>query len=393
MNVIKKKEFDERINKIRNEMIKNNIGIFLVYGDEYRCENIRYVSNFWPACERGILVIGLENEPVLLVSPECLNIAKELSIWKDIRLIKELGMSYVPEEVGFSNVTFTSLRDVVSELRGNNKNKDIFVSGIDAMSVILFDKIKSEIKEGQVKNGDKILYDLRLVKSPVEVEILKKANEICDLGYEAILNSDIVGKTEIQAAAIAEKAARDAGAEKIVFSIFGSGDRTNTVIGRATEKIILPQDTIMFALAIQYEGYIVTDEWPFVANSKPSDKQKKFIYQLVEAESIGVKSLRSGAISGEVVKKIKDYFKKNDLEKYDLYPPMHGIGLSEAESPYPDENSKYEFIPGMAINFDVSLFGIPEVGSNRIEEGFVITENGNIALSKLIVKLREKLLS
>jgi Xaa-Pro aminopeptidase len=119
----------------------------------------------------------------------------------------------------------------------------------------------------------------------------------------------------------------------------------------------------------------------------------KLLRSLVEAEDIGVKALGNGVPQGKVVKLIRDYFAANGLSKYDLYPPMHGNGLAEAESPYPDENTQELFRSGMGINFDVSLFGIPGVGSNRIEEGFIITEDGEpIVLSPLISSLREKFL-
>jgi Xaa-Pro aminopeptidase len=62
---------------------------------------------------------------------------------------------------------------------------------------------------------------------------------------------------------------------------------------------------------------------------------------------------------------------------------MHGIGLAEAESPYPDENAIYAFRAGMCVNSDISLFG-HAAGSNRIEEGFVIRETGYETLTPFI---------
>jgi len=105
-----------------------------------------------------------------------------------------------------------------------------------------------------------------------------------------------------------------------------------------------------------------------------------------------VKSIRKGVKAGSVVKSVRTYFSDNDLGQYDIYPQIHGNGLAEAESPYPDEHSEYEFTPGMGINFDVSLFGIPGVGSNRIEEGFIVTEEGVLNLSPLISRLRREYL-
>ena len=114
-------EYRVRIQKLREAMSRDGTDIFIIYGDEYRRENLRYVSNYWPIFERGMLVVGLDKDPVLLASPECEHLAREMSPWPDIRLVREVGMSYVPEEVDFTNIRFTTVRDVVSELRGGKK--------------------------------------------------------------------------------------------------------------------------------------------------------------------------------------------------------------------------------------------------------------------------------
>lgn len=392
MKKISKSEFQSRIDKLRENMDKDKTDVFIIYGDEYRRENLRYVSNYWPLFERGLLVVGLKNEPILLASPECEHLAKEMSAWSDVRLVREVGMSYVPEEVEFTNVKFTDLKLVVKEASCEKEDIKVKIAGFDAMSVDLYNNIFKILNRSVIENGDSVLYRLRSLKSPVEINMLKKSWEICDIGYEAVLKSDIVGLTERQAAAIGEKAARDAGAEHIVFSVFASGDRTNSIIGRPSEKIIDKGDMIMYSLATQYEGYIASNEWPFVAGRSPTKEQMQLIYHLIKAEDIGVKSIKNGTVHGKIVKKIRQYFLENNLTKYDLYPPIHGNGLAEAESPYPDENSKDAFITGTGINFDISLFGIPGVGSNRIEEGFIVQDNGLLTLSNLISGMREDFL-
>jgi Xaa-Pro aminopeptidase len=98
--------------------------------------------------------------------------------------------------------------------------------------------------------------------------------------------------------------------------------------------------------------------------------------------------VKDGVVAGQVVGAIRDYFAAQGLTPYDLYPPIHGNGLAEAESPYPDENTTYEFKQGMGVNFDVSLFGLPGVGSNRVEEGFIVAKDGLVVLSDLISNMR-----
>ena len=145
---------------------------------------------------------------------------------------------------------------------------------------------------------------------------------------------------------------------------------------------------IMAAIAVQYEGYVATAEYPFVAG-KASDRQKRFLSVLFDAAETQLKYLKNGVIAGEMVKAVKEVFIKHGMQKYDVYPPMHGIGLAEAESPYPDENASYPLATGMCVNSDISLFGHPD-GSNRIEEGFVITAKGSESLTPFIRELVAK---
>jgi Xaa-Pro aminopeptidase len=391
--IMTKAEYVKRLESVRNKMKEDGVDLFVIYGDEFRRENLRYMTNYWPIFERGLLLVPLNRDPILLVSPECEHIARNDSIWQDIRLIRDVGMSYVPEEVDFTNVQFTTMGDVYQEVLADAKVR-VYIAGLDAMCKDLYDRIVHSLGDrAEILNGDPILYAMRRIKSPLEIEALKKAWEICDIGYKAVLDADIVGLTEIQAAAIAEKAARDAGAESIIFALLTAGEqRTNIVVGRASEHRIKRGDMIMFALAVQYEGYIASDEWPFVAGAEPTEAQMKVIRSLVKAEDLGVKAIGNGVPQGSVVKMIREFFAENGLEQYDLYPPMHGNGLAEAESPYPDEKTTEPFLAGMGINFDVSLFGIPGVGSNRIEEGFIITEDDPLVLSQLISSLREEFL-
>jgi Xaa-Pro aminopeptidase len=393
MSVLPFSEFEQRLHLLRKIMAEQKIDVLLVYGDEYRREHLRYVSNYWPIFERGMLAIGQTGDPILLVAPECLQYAIEMSPWKDIRIIHEMEMAYVSDQIEYStDKAFTNLETVFSEILNKKAPQRIMVCGIDAMSSITLDAIKKGGNGAQIVNGDPTIYGMRLIKSLAEVNLLSKAWKICDTGYKALLDANLVGMTERQAAAIAEMAARQAGAESIVFTLFACGERTNTVIGRASERIIQEGDLVMACLAVQYEGYIASDEWPFVAGGKPTQGQADLIRHLIVAEDIGIQMVRDGVVAGQVVGKIRDYFAANGLTKYDLYPPIHGNGLAEAESPYPDENTTYTFRKGMGINFDVSLFGLPGIGSNRVEEGFIIAEDGLITLSALISGLRKDFL-
>ncbi|MFH2068897.1 MAG: Xaa-Pro peptidase family protein [Candidatus Omnitrophota bacterium] len=388
---IPREEFSERISRIRREMEKEDIDAVLVYGDEYRREYIRYVSNYWPIFERAMLVIPKDGDPILLGAPECEKVAREMSAWPDIRNIKDFTCVTVPDEIDYSLAEFSSFSSVYREVNSRSQLKRVGLVGVNAIPAPVLESIKSAFEGVEIVNFESVLNRMRLIKTPQEIKCLRKAAEFADKGFQALMEACVPGASELAAAAAGEYGARKAGAEYVPFVVFGSGERTHTIVGRPTEKIIEDGDMIMAALAVQFEGYIASAEFPFVAG-RMSKGQKDLINALIVAEDRALNLLKAGTPAREFVRKVRQYFRDNNLSQYDVYPPLHGCGYAEAESPYPDENSELVFEENMTVNTDISLFGHP-AGSNRIEEGFVITKEGPEPMSKLVRKLCSEWLS
>lgn len=380
---IEKQEFEQRVERIQKAMLERKLDALLVYGDEYRKENLRYVSNFWPIFERGACVIPRQGAPVLAGAPEGEQYAREMTVWSDVRNIKEFACVSVPEEIDYPLARFSLLKEILGEtLAGGTR---LGVVGWFDIPAPIFDRVRNALPGLELSDAGKLLGDMRLIKTAAEIECLKEAGRLVCIGYRELLRTAAPGNTELQAAGAAEGAARSAGAEAITFMVFGSGNRCDTIIGRPTHKVIEDGDMIMAALAVQYEGYVATAEFPFVAGSA-SDAQRKLLSVLFEAANVQRGHLRDGVIGAEMVRAVKEVFHKHHVSAYDVYPPMHGAGLAEAESPYPDENATYPLRSGMCVNSDISLFGHP-AGSNRIEEGFVIRESGPESTTPLIRRL------
>lgn len=383
---IEKSEFKRRIEILQAKMEERNIDALMVYGDEYRKENLRYVCNFWPIFERGALFIPKKGQPIYAGAPEGERYAKEMGVWSDVRSVRDFTCVTVPEGIDFPLATFVTLDEIIKEVLKGGKNLGII--GMADMPGILLGKIKSIGDSISLTDASDLVHKARLIKTQAEVACLREAGRQACEGYKRLMEYAIPGNTERSGAAAAEGAARMAGAEAINFVIFCSGPRTNTVIGRDTNKVIEDGDMIMAAIAVQYEGYTASAEYPFVAGNA-SDQQKRFLSALFEASNVQLNYLRDGQVAGEMAKAVRDVFRKRELDKYDIYPPLHGIGLAEAESPYPHEKTTLCFRAGMTVSSDISLFEHP-VGSNRIEEGFVITEEGYESLTPWIRELCAK---
>jgi len=379
--IVPKEIFNERLQHLRRWMNREHLDALFVYGDEYRKENLRYVSNFWPLFERGAAVIGPTTDPIVLCAPEGQKVCEEMSAWDDIRVVPDFLCVTVPDTIAYPMAQYTSFSAIAGELGFDGGTKRLGVVGLDAMSMALAQTLEKAF-QAELVDANGILHTLRCTKSSYEIECLARAAQIADTAYQKLMSTDIIGMTEIQAAGIIEAAARHEGAEHIIFNVFASGARTATIIGRPTSKIIEDGDMIMCALAVQYEGYVATCEAPFAVGDY-SDQTRRVIDVLIRASAEGLPYLKLGEPMKHFVQAVKKVFREEGLEKYDLYPPLHGIGCAEAESPYPNETTEETFQVGMTVNTDISLFGL-EGGSNRIEEGFVITENGAQTLSPFV---------
>lgn len=382
---IAKEEFQSRVQQLKARMKARGMDACLIYGDEYRKENLRYISNYWPIFERGAVIVPLIGEPIVLAAPEGEQVCLEMSAWPDIRLIPDFACVTVPDEIEYPFANYTDFKSVFQELNDRSTICRLGLVGKDAMSHEVFLAIYQNLSHAEMMDANDLLHELRLIKSQAEIACLEEAARIADIGYQALMDAATVGATEREAAAAAYYAAFQAGAEDIPFCLVSSGRRVDTIIGRHALKRIEDGDMVMAALAVQYEGYVATVGFPFVAGTM-SDEQAAFIDLLIEANERAVGYIRPGAKQGALVQAVKQYFNEMGVTAFDLYPPLHGCGVAEAEMPYPNENSTGIFTADMTVNTDVSLFGHPH-GSNRVEEGFIITEHGCQPMSHLVRRL------
>jgi len=207
---ISKSEFEDRLSNLRAEMRARGIDAMFVYGDEYRKENLRYVSNYWPIFERGGMLLGKTGEPVVLCAPEGEKLCHEMSAWENVKLLPDFLCVTVPDEIDYPLATYTSFKALAEEFRAKAPLKRLGVSGLDDMSAGLQKNIADSFACELVDIAP-VLFEMRLRKSPDAIACIREAARLAEVGFRALLEADIIGKTERYAASVAEGAARAAG--------------------------------------------------------------------------------------------------------------------------------------------------------------------------------------
>ena len=69
--IIEEKIFNERLDNLKEKLLKENYGCAIIYADREHFANMHYISNFDPRFEEAILIINIEeDEAILITGPE-----------------------------------------------------------------------------------------------------------------------------------------------------------------------------------------------------------------------------------------------------------------------------------------------------------------------------------
>lgn len=146
------------------------------------------------------------------------------------------------------------------------------------------------------RNAHPILDSLRVVKSPAEIALLRKAVDITMQGFAAALKAIEPGKSEAVVQSTAEHTWKLLGASGPAYGgIVGSGPNSTSYHYRANDRIMQAGDVVVMDMGAMYEGYAadITRTAPLSGKWTP---EQRAIYDLVlAAQDAAARLVRPGA--------------------------------------------------------------------------------------------------
>ena len=247
-------EYRQRWDRAQQALRENGLDLMLVYADDrftYGAAYARYYGNLPVAFEPVLLLFAPGRDPVLLVGPETLGYAAEVGTIPDIRALTE----FAAENEDYPYARLTPLKEVVAECAPGAVRR-IGLGGLSLMGAEIFETIRASYPEAEFVRMDAVLEPLRGIKSPAEIEVIRYAYHLANLGMEAAVKAVRPGVTEREIAAEAEYVMRRNGAEGTgIDSIIVSGPNTRHILGRTTTRAVRERDFVVITLAPRYEGY------------------------------------------------------------------------------------------------------------------------------------------
>lgn len=179
-----------------------------------------------------------------------------------------------------------------------------------------------------------VLSALRMVKEAREIERIRAAARVADIGMAAAIAAVQAGVTESEVAAAAEYAMRHAGAEGFWRSYVASGPRTNIAHGLPTTRKLQPGDLVMIDIHPMVEGYSA-DICRTVCVGRPTAEQQSAYDLFLKAQQATIARAKAGVGMAELEQTIHGMLKDADHGRHIFGPPIHGLGIDFEEAPLP----------------------------------------------------------
>jgi len=229
----------------------------------------------------------------------------------------------------------------------------------------------------------------RSTKTAFELEKLKIANEIAEMGINHAIAALKPGMTETQVGAMIEAKIRGdgpgyKGAVLVrAFAEVGAGP-----VGSTKGTLLIPSSTykmqegdiVMIELATVVDGYF-SDLTYMAVVGQPSARQKEVYNHLLAAQQAAAAAMRPGAAAGDPDKAARKVLDDCGLGQYFVHITGHGIGRRYHEFvPFllPGADAKLE--EGMVSSVEPGVY-IEGFGGLRIEDNVAVGRDGPIFLS------------
>ncbi|MBI3065885.1 MAG: aminopeptidase P family protein [Deltaproteobacteria bacterium] len=355
-------EFEKRLTQVRQGMRDKGLQALLVYDSGrhnfLRMNYVAYLTDFISVGPETMLVVPLEEAPVLYLSP----------VWDIARAREESWVSDIRP--------FKDFWPRLAHLTGK-----VGIVGREALSAGLHDEIVKSLGRAPV-NAKDIIENISRCKSEFELERLRRAAEIADAGVKALHDDARVGLKEYELAAIVEYRMRSLGAEDNFGMVVANSH--NHALHPPTDRVVHPGDIIIGEITPCIGGLFVQICRTMVLGRPAPVVQEKYAI-LKKAMGLGMDAARTGAPASAIAAAINGTLTDAGYEKYCRPPFMrvrgHGLGCGSSAPGNLEDGNQTRLEEGMTFIIHPNQY-IPETGYMTLGDTVVMTAQKAEALTR-----------
>lgn len=265
-----------------------------------------------------------------------------------------------------------------------------------------------------VVDPTEILQEMRLIKTPEELELMRRSATIAAQAHLAAMKAVKVGMYEFEIEAIIEHHFRRSGANAPAYnSIVGTGANATILHYVENNCQIKDGDLLLVDAGAEYEHYCSDITRTYPANGRFSIEQKEIYEIVLAAQLAAIEKVRPGAafddvhqaaldvivdglfnlglLSGERDKVIEE----KQYQKFFMHRTSHWLGIDTHDvGKYKQSDQSRILESGMILTVEPGIYirpmdDVPAKYHNigiRIEDDVLVTEQGSEILTALVPK-------
>jgi len=273
-------------------------------------------------------------------------------------------------------------------------NLGSFLPDLGVRSVLLDPNITSynsillmeeKLKGIDIKTQSALLHEMRMIKTPDEIEKLKAAGSVACAAFNQLITEIKPGMTERAIAGRLEYLMKEKGGDRYSFdSIVASGVQGAFPHYTPSSKEIAEGELVTIDWGCYLNGY-ASDMTRTIAIGEVSDKLKEIYNTVKGSQQAGLDAANSGMTGVALDKVCRDYITERNYGEYFLHGTGHGLGMDVHELPYVNTNNDDLLPVNSVVSIEPGIY-IEGLGGTRIEDCVVIQEDGCINLNDQVTK-------
>lgn len=245
-------------------------------------------------------------------------------------------------------------------------------------------RLAAALPRWQVADGGPVFERLRIIKQPVELDLVRRAIRITQEAIAATFTQLRVGMTERDVAGVVSREMTQRGGRGGGLVQFGP----NAALPHGSPQLrhLEEGQPVLMDCGTSVEGYtsdITRTQW---FGGEPADRFTTVYNTLHDAQTAAMTLGRPGVECQEMDRAARRVIRDAGFGEYFTHRLGHGMGMEGHEAPYLVEGNTVRLEAGMVTTIEPGIY-IPEVWGCRTEDDIVVTESGVEVLSQRATKL------
>lgn len=220
-----------------------------------------------------------------------------------------------------------------------------------------------------------VLSELRMRKSPMEVDALRRAGTAIDSVHAAMGQWLRAGRTEREVARDIADAIIASGHERVDFVIVASGPNGASPHHDVSDRVIGEGEPIVVDIGGTMPDGYCSDCTRMYCIGEPPTEFTTYYEALERAQQAAVDQAGPGVTAESVDHAARTVLHDAGWGEYFVHRTGHGIGLQTHEEPYIVDGNRRILEPGMAFSIEPGVY-LPGKHGARIEDIVVCTDDG-----------------